>query len=286
MFAGWWIEIASMEHPRLLRAAIEEADRLGVTLGRVSTGSGLQFLTDGELDELLGLAHERDIEVYCYHTSRNSFEPVEVPGAAEALRGEIAFRDALDEIVTYATRGVDGVLVADLGLLAAAGELRRDGALSDLGLKAAAAIAPHNAAAAAALVGLGATSINVPTTASREDLLAMRQSVGEGVSLDIYVEAPDALGGGVRYRDVAFMVGQLQPVSVKVGLRNAPSLYPYGQHLEPTAERTIREKVRRARLVLTCLERSGLGDAQQGRKLVADGDHRGPREEGSHGQMG
>lgn len=262
MSSGWWIEIASMEHPRLLRAAIEEADRLGVALGRVSSGSGLQFLTDGELDEMLGLAHERGIEVYCYHTSRNSFEAIEVPGAAEALRGELAFQDALDEIVMYEARGVDGVLVADVGLLAAAGELRRDGALGTLGLKAAAAISPYNAAAAAVLARLGATSINVPTTASREDLLAMRESVGEGVSLDIYVEAPDALGGGVRYRDVAFMIERLEPVSVKIGLRNAPSLYPYGQHLEPTAERTIREKVRRARLVLACLERAGLEEAR------------------------
>jgi hypothetical protein len=119
------------------------------------------------------------------------------------------------------------------------------------------AMAPHNSAAAGVLSDLGATSINVSSSATREDLVAMRRRIGTEVTIDIYVEAPDAAGGGLRYRDAAFFIEELCPVHIKLGLRNSPALYPYGCHLEPMAEKTIREKVRRARLVLTQLERGG-----------------------------
>jgi hypothetical protein len=46
-------------------------------------------------------------------------------------------------------------------------------------------------------------------------------------------------------------------VYVKLGLRNAPNIYPAGLHLEQTAVKLGRERVRRAELVLRLLtERS------------------------------
>jgi hypothetical protein len=163
----------------------------------------------------------------------------------------------VSELRQAAEAGVDGVLIADLGLLAQAGELRRNGDLGDLGLKTAAAIAPQNAATAALYERLGATSINVPSTAALDDLLAMRRELSSLTSIDIYVESPPAMGGGMRYREIQRIVEELAPVSLKIGLRNAGPLYPYGMHLEPAAERSIREKVRRAELVLRTLAQQG-----------------------------
>jgi hypothetical protein len=253
---SWWFEIPSVEHPRLLQAALDEADRRGVTIGRIAMGSGLQLLTPSELDELLSLAHDRDVAVYAYVSARNSWEPLADPTAGEQLRGEEAFADAVDELRRAAAVGVDGVLVGDVGLLAIAGELRQAGELGDLRFKTAAAMAPHNAAAAALYERLGANSINVPSTATFEALLAMRRSLRSGTSIDIYIEAPADLGGGLRYREVGRFVTELAPVSLKIGIRNATPLYPYGFHLEPAAEQSIREKVRRAELALRVLERS------------------------------
>jgi len=48
------------------------------------------------------------------------------------------------------------------------------------------------------------------------------------------------------------------PVYVKFGLRNAPDIYPSGSHLGPTAVALSRERVRRARLGLELLARSGV----------------------------
>jgi len=48
------------------------------------------------------------------------------------------------------------------------------------------------------------------------------------------------------------------PVYLKFGLRNAPDVYPSGSHLEELAVRLTRERVRRAKLGLDLLARSGM----------------------------
>ena len=47
------------------------------------------------------------------------------------------------------------------------------------------------------------------------------------------------------------------PVYVKFGLRNAPDVYPAGTHLDATTVALSRERVRRARLGMELLARSG-----------------------------
>ena len=72
--------------------------------------------------------------------------------------------------------------------------------------------------------------------------------------LDVYVEVPDDQGGFVRFYDVPEIVRLAAPVYVKLGLRNAPNIYPSGLHLEDLAVKLGRERVRRAELVLRLLE--------------------------------
>jgi hypothetical protein len=76
--------------------------------------------------------------------------------------------------------------------------------------------------------------------------------------LDIYVESPDDLGGFVRHHEAAEMIRVAAPIHVKLGLRNAPALYPSGAHLSAVANATVRERVRRARIVVEGLERAGV----------------------------
>ena len=68
--------------------------------------------------------------------------------------------------------------------------------------------------------------------------------------LDVYVEVPDDQGGFVRFYEVPEMIRAAAPLYVKLGLRNAPNIYPAGLHLRETAIRLGRERVRRAELVL------------------------------------
>jgi hypothetical protein len=75
------------------------------------------------------------------------------------------------------------------------------------------------------------------------------------IPLDVYVEAPDDLGGFVRHYDIPELVRVAAPVYLKFGLRNAPNIYPSGGHLAPLAASLGRERVRRARLGLDLLHR-------------------------------
>src|SRR5437588_3747539 len=61
--AQYRIEIPSTEGPRCLDAVLDEAERRGVVVHRVSQGSGVFLQTDDELDELARRAAEARVEV-------------------------------------------------------------------------------------------------------------------------------------------------------------------------------------------------------------------------------
>jgi hypothetical protein len=112
-----------------------------------------------------------------------------------------------------------------------------------------------NAAAARVLERLGASTINVPTDLTLAQIAAIRAAVD--VPLDVYVEAPDNVGGFVRLHELPELIRVAAPVYAKFGLRNADDIYPSGSHLEDKAVAYSRERVRRARLGLELLARSG-----------------------------
>jgi hypothetical protein len=86
----------------------------------------------------------------------------------------------------------------------------------------------------------------VPTDLSLPQLAALRQAAS--LPFDIYVEVPDDFGGFVRHYEIPEMVRTAAPVYVKLGLRNAPNIYPSGVHLQATAVSLTRERVHRARI--------------------------------------
>src|SRR5574341_963677 len=57
------IEIPSTEGPRVLAAVLDEADKRQVPVHRVSQGSGILLMTDGEIREMLEIGHKARIEV-------------------------------------------------------------------------------------------------------------------------------------------------------------------------------------------------------------------------------
>ena len=100
---------------------------------------------------------------------------------------------------------------------------------------------------------LGANTFNIPTDLTLSQIATVRQAVN--IPLDIYVEAPDDLGGFVRLYEIPEIIRVAAPVYIKFGLRNAPNIYPAGTHVEPVALALTRERVRRARIGLDLLHR-------------------------------
>jgi hypothetical protein len=62
------------------------------------------------------------------------------------------------------------------------------------------------------------------------------------------VEAPDNIGGFIRYYEIPDLIRVAAPIYLKFGLRNAPDIYPSGTHIENTAVALSRERVRRAEI--------------------------------------
>jgi urease gamma subunit len=60
--AQYRIEIPSTEGPACLEAVLEEARRHGVTVHRISQGTGVFLQTDDELDRMARLASEAGVE--------------------------------------------------------------------------------------------------------------------------------------------------------------------------------------------------------------------------------
>jgi hypothetical protein len=258
--AQYRVEIPSVEGPRVLEAVIEEARRRGVQLHRVSQGSGIMLLTDPEILDMCAMAREAGMELSLFVGPRASWETgaTAISGAGRVLgaqhRGQDQLAYALEDVLRSVDLGLRGVLVADAGLLWVLRDLKARGELpEDLVVKVSVQLSAANAAAVKAMEDLGADTYNVPTDLSLAQLAAIRAVTG--LPLDVYVEVPDDFGGFVRHYETPELVRVASPVFVKFGLRNAPNIYPSGTHLEATAISLGKERVRRAEIGLSMLER-------------------------------
>jgi len=258
--AQYRIEIPSVETPEALSAVLEEADRQKVLLHRASQGSGIMMLTDAELTKMLRIAKDAKMELSLFVGPRAGFDTTPQPFTAAgkviggSLRGGSQLVFAVEDVKRGCSLGLRSVLVADLGLLWLLAEFKKSGELpANLVLKISILLSVPNPATAHVLESLGAGTINVSPDLSLGHLSTMRGAVS--APLDIYVEVPDGFGGYIRTFEVPEMIRVASPVYVKMGLRNAPDIYPYGEQLKNVALAMSRERVHRARLVLDTIQR-------------------------------
>src|SRR6266498_823927 len=254
------VEIPSVEGPAALQAVVDEAARRGVQVHRVSQGSGVMLQTDAEIKEMAGLASEHGIELCLFVGPRAGWD-VGVQSTSTAgrvlgasLRGAEQLVYAIEDVQHAVDLGVRSVLVADVGQLMVLGQMKRRGALpSDLVLKVSVSLPVANPATARVFEDLGAGSLNLPVDLPLPSIAAIRAAVD--LPLDVYIEAADDFGGSVRHYETPEMVRVAAPIYLKFTVRNAPSIYPAGQHLEPTVVTLSRERVRRAEIGLGILRR-------------------------------
>jgi hypothetical protein len=258
---AWRIEIPSVEGPEALRAVLDEAARLEVSLHRVSQGSGVMMLSDGDIGDMVELTDEAEVELSLFLGPRGTWDVGAATrstsgGSGPRARGADQLGQCVEDAVRAAELGVRNVLVADEGVLWACHRMRQVGVLpEDMRFKVSVLTGPVNPAAFIVWAGLGADSINVPSDLTVAQVAEIRSA--SPAALDFYLETPDDAGGIVRLYDAAELVRVGAPVYLKFGLRNAPGIYPSGRHLREVAVQTGRERVRRARLALDLLERGG-----------------------------
>ncbi|MEO7650654.1 MAG: U32 family peptidase [Bryobacteraceae bacterium] len=254
------IEIPSTEGPRVLSAVLSEASQRGVPVHRVSQGSGIMLMTDGEISEMLDIGRKASIEVNLFIGPRATFDiGAQVYTAAGktlglGARGADQLVFALEDLKRAVRLGLRSVLVSDIGVMQVISEMRRKGVLpAGLIIKTSVMMAPTNPASARILEMLGADTINIPSDLTLPQIASIRAALK--VPIDFYVEAPDNIGGFLRYYEIPELIRVAAPIYLKFGLRNSPDVYPAGTHLESTVVALSRERVRRAQMAMETIAR-------------------------------
>ena len=220
---------------------------------RVSQGSGVMMLTDAELAEMAELGREHGVEVSLFLGPRGAWDTGGQSFATSAVgvtaRGDAGVEQCLAEVRRGLAHGIRSFLVGDLGVLATLGRMRAAGDLPpELVLKTSVLLPCTNGATARACKSSARRRSTSRRISPCETLAEIRAACT--APLDVYVEAPDDQGGFVRHYEVPELIRVAAPLYVKLGLRNAPNIYPSGLHLEDVAVKLGRERVRRAELVL------------------------------------
>ncbi len=261
--AHFRIEIPSVEGPQVLKAVVAAADQHGVTVNRVSQGSGAMLLSAAELTEMARIGAATGIEVSLFVGPREEWDigraasSPDGQGLSGQLRGTRQLRYAVDDILRAAEVGIRGFLIADTGLLRLVSTMQAAGQLpASIVWKVSAVLAPSNPLSFRYLEELGGSTINVPADLTLGQLAEMRAV--SGLPIDLYVETPDAMGGVVRGHEAAELIRASAPMYVKFGLRNSRPLYPSGAHLVADAAAIATEKVHRAAVALEWIARSGI----------------------------
>src|SRR5437867_1791738 len=119
--AHYRVEIPSTEGPRALAAVLDEAERRGVPVVRVSQGSGVFMQTDDELDEMARLGANAGVELSLFarpnagwDTSAMARAPVG-PLVAPVARGTEQLVAVLEDVRRAAAHGIRSVLIQNLG---------------------------------------------------------------------------------------------------------------------------------------------------------------------------
>jgi hypothetical protein len=271
------IEIPSVEGPVAAQEVLSAAADYGVVVNRMSQGSGVALLTDEEIRQFAALGAAHSVEICLFVGPRAPWDGA----SASALAGDgrnVGWRNVgiqslaagLEDVRRAAALGIRSILIADEGLAALIQKDKAGGRLpADMVVKVSALIGIANPVGGALLAALGVDSLNVPGDTRIPELAAFRRATS--AYLDLYIEAPDGLGGFMRYHELGDIVRVAAPVYLKFGLRNAAGIYPAGQHLEALVRSSARERVRRAAIGLEHLGRQYPGAAQSARADDARG---------------
>jgi hypothetical protein len=261
--AHFRIEIPSVENPAALRAVVEEAHARRVPIHRASQGSGAMLLSNAELGEMAQIGADEGLEVSLFVGPREEFgvgSAVRSPEGlvlAGRLRGFHQLRYAIEDIQRAVDAGIRGFLIADTGLLEVLGKMVAAGELpATIVWKISAVLAPSNPVTFRQLVDLGGSTVNVPSDVTLAELTEIRTL--SDAPIDLYLEAPDAMGGVVRGHELGEIATVASPLYAKFGLRNARAVYPAGLQVLTDVLENVREKVRRAQLALEWLDRSAV----------------------------
>lgn len=241
-------EVPGIQGPKAMMALVEEMQRLGLPLHRVTQTQGIMRLSDAEITRMVDLATEAKLELVLaigpratYDTSASVHTP-EGQKMGYRLRGQEQIVRAIEDVKRALALGCQSFLVYDEGCLWVLDQMRQQGALpADVHFKVSAHCGHGNPCSAKLLASIGANSLNPVRDIQLPMLAALRQAID--IPIDIHTENPASSGGFIRHYEVPEMIRVCAPVYLKTGGSVAKS------HSWDTTEADAKKRAKQVALV-------------------------------------
>lgn len=215
-------EVPGIQGPKVMEALLEEVDKYGLYLHRVTQTKGIMSLTDNEISSMVDLANRANLELILAigpRATTDTSASVNTPEGVRMgyrLRGQEQIVRAIEDVKRAATLGCRGFLVYDEGCLWVLNEMRKVGEIpSDCHFKVSAHTGFGNPCSARLLQSIGADSINPVRDIQLQMLSAMRAAVD--IPIDIHTENPKSTGGFIRHYEVPEFIRVAAPIYLKTG---------------------------------------------------------------------
>lgn len=215
-------EVPGIQGPKVMEALLEEIDKYGLYLHRVTQTKGIMSLTDNEIISMVELANQANLELILAigpRATTDTSASVNTPEGMRMgyrLRGQEQIVRAVEDVKRAASLGCRGFLVYDEGCLWLLNEMRKSGEInSDIHFKVSAHTGFGNPCSARLLESIGADSLNPVRDIQLQMLSAMRAAVD--VPIDIHTENPKSTGGFIRHYEVPEFIRVASPIYLKTG---------------------------------------------------------------------
>lgn len=215
-------EVPGIQGPKVMEALLEEVDKYGLYLHRVTQTKGIMSLTDKEIASMVDLANNANLELILAigpRATTDTSASVNTPEGVRMgyrLRGQEQIVRAIEDVKRAAALGCRGFLVYDEGCLWVLNEMRKAGEIPpDCHFKVSAHTGFANPCSARLLESIGADSINPVRDIQLQMLAAMRAAVN--IPIDIHTENPKSTGGFIRHYEVPEFIRVASPIYLKTG---------------------------------------------------------------------
>lgn len=216
------LEVPGIQTPKVMSALLEEIDKYGLFIHRVTQTKGIWTLLDEEIKEMADIAKEWGVELVLAigpRATTDTSASVNTPEGVRMgyrLRGQEQIVRAIEEVKRAARLGCRSFLVYDEGCLWALNEFRKAGEIpTDCRFKVSAHTGHGNPASAKLLESIGADSINPVRDIQLQMLAAMRKAIN--IPIDVHTENPASTGGFIRHYEVPDMIRVASPLYLKTG---------------------------------------------------------------------
>lgn len=263
--ANFRIEIPTINSLEAAEALLDESDKLGITINRITETHGIfrhirrDILSWVELCKNYGCDLVMSTGPRAVYDTSATVSTEQGKTIGYRLRGQEQLIRAIEDIKRGLELGIKNFLIYDEGMLWALNKMRNEKEIPlDTSFKVSAHCGHSNPAAFKLLEEIGANSINPVRDLQLPMIAALRQTVD--VPIDCHTDNPPASGGYIRFYEAPEIVRIASPVYLKTG--NSV----ISKHGEITTQKDGRAMAKQASIVIEMVYKY-FSNAKQTQKL-------------------